>query len=111
MNWGHYLTPYTKINSKLNKDFMVSIKPLEEHIVSKLFDTGLRDFWGGSVFSSEGDKSKNKQMELHHHKRLLHNERNKTKRQPNEWEKIFANDISGKGLICKIYKEFKQLSL
>ena len=30
---------------------------------------------------------------------------NKTKRQPTEWEKIFANDISDKGLVSKIYKE------
>ena len=29
----------------------------------------------------------------------------KTKRQPTEWEKIFANDISEKGLVSKIYKE------
>ena len=27
---------------------------------------------------------------------------NKTKRQPTEWEKIFANDISEKGLVSKI---------
>ena len=32
---------------------------------------------------------------------------NKTKRQPTEWEKIFANDISDKGLMPKIYKELK----
>ena len=30
---------------------------------------------------------------------------NKTKRQSTEWEKIFANDISDKGLASKIYKE------
>ena len=30
---------------------------------------------------------------------------NKTKRQPTEWEKIFANDISDKGLVSKMYKE------
>ena len=30
----------------------------------------------------------------------------KTKRQPSEWEKIFANCVSEKGLISKIYKEF-----
>ena len=30
---------------------------------------------------------------------------NKTKRQPTEWETIFANDISDKGLFSKIYKE------
>ena len=35
---------------------------------------------------------------------------NKTKRQPTEWEKIFANDISDKGLISKIYKEFIKLN-
>ena len=29
----------------------------------------------------------------------------KTKRQPTEWVKIFANDISDKGLVSKIYKE------
>ena len=28
---------------------------------------------------------------------------NKTKRQPSEWEKIFANDISDKRLVSKIY--------
>ena len=30
---------------------------------------------------------------------------NKMKRQPTEWEKIFANHISDKGLISKIDKE------
>ena len=29
---------------------------------------------------------------------------NKTKRQPTEWEKIFANETMDKGLISKIYK-------
>ena len=34
----------------------------------------------------------------------------KMKRQPIEWEKIFANHISDKGLIFKIYKELTQLN-
>ena len=29
---------------------------------------------------------------------------NKTKRQPSEWEKIFANEATDKELISKIYK-------
>ena len=34
---------------------------------------------------------------------------NKTKRQPTEWEMIFANDISDKGLVFKIYKKLTKL--
>ena len=34
---------------------------------------------------------------------------NKTKSQPTEWEKIFANDISDKGLVTKMYKELTKL--
>ena len=34
----------------------------------------------------------------------------KMKRQPTEWEKIFANDVTDKGLISKIYKQLKQLN-
>ena len=33
----------------------------------------------------------------------------KTKKQPTEWEKIFANDILDKGLVSKIYKELTKL--
>ena len=36
---------------------------------------------------------------------------NKTKRQPSEWEKIFANESMDKGLISKIYKQLKQLNI
>ena len=31
---------------------------------------------------------------------------NKTKRQPSEWDKIFANEATDKGLISKTYKQF-----
>ena len=33
------------------------------------------------------------------------------KRQPTEWEEIFANDMTNKGLVPKIYKQLKQLNL
>ena len=31
--------------------------------------------------------------------------------QPKEWEKIFTDDASGKGLVFKIYKQFMQLKI
>ena len=36
---------------------------------------------------------------------------NKTKRQPSEWEKIFASESMDKRLISKIYKQLMQLNI
>ena len=36
---------------------------------------------------------------------------NKIKRQLKEWEKIFANDVTDKGLISKINKKLIQLNI
>ena len=35
---------------------------------------------------------------------------NKTKRQPSEWEKIFASEAMDKELISKIYEQVMQLN-
>ena len=36
---------------------------------------------------------------------------NKMKRQPTNWEKIFANDATDKGLVFRIYKQLIQLNM
>ena len=36
---------------------------------------------------------------------------NKMKRQPTEWEKIFASEVTDKGLISKICKQLMQLNI
>ena len=36
---------------------------------------------------------------------------NKMKREPMEWDKIFANEVTDKGFISKIYKHHLQLNI
>ena len=35
---------------------------------------------------------------------------NRTKAQPTDWEEIFANDVTDKGLASKIYKQLMMLN-
>ena len=105
---------HTKINSKWIPDLNIrpeTIKHLEENIGSKLLDMGLGDDFLDLTPKAKATKSKNKRdyIKLKSFCTAKGNI-NKMKRQPTEWEKIFANHTSDKGLLSKIYKELIQLN-
>ena len=115
MKLDHFLTPYTKINSKWMKDLNVrqeTIKILQEKRGSSLFDLGHSNFLLNTSLEARETKAKVNYWDLIKIKifcRVKETIR-KTKRQPTEWEKIFANDISDKGSVTKIYKELITLN-
>ena len=69
-------------------------------------------FRARSVSSGKGSKSKNK-WELFKLKSFCMAKKNinKAKRPPTKWEKIFANDMSDKGLTSKIYNKHLQINI
>ena len=61
MNLDHFLTPHTKINSKLMKDLNVrqeTIKILEEKAGKNLFDLGLSNFLLNTSLEARETKAK-----------------------------------------------------
>ena len=110
MNLAHFLTPHTKINSKWMKDLNVrqeSIKILEEKTGNNLFDFGCSNFFFNTSPEARETKANMNCWNLIKIKSFCTTKEtiNKTKRQPTEWEKMFANDLSHKELVFKIYKE------
>ena len=109
---NHYLIPYTKINSKWIKDLNVrpeTIKLLEENIGSTLFDIIILS----NIFMGLSPQAKARKIIKWDYIKLksfctVKETINKVKRPPTEWEKIFANDMSDKGLLPTIYKELTQ---
>ena len=115
MKLDHSLSPYTKINSKWMKDLNVrqdSIKILEENTGNTLFELGHSNFLQDTSTKAKETKAKMNYWDFIKIRSFCtaKDTVNKTQRQPTEWEKIFANDISDKGLVSKIYKELIKLN-
>ena len=110
MKLEHFLTPYTKINSKWIKDLNVrpeTIKLLEENIGKPLSDINhCRILYEPHPRILE-TKAKINKWDLMKLKSFCTTKEtvSKVKRQPSDWEKVIANKATDKGLISKIYKQ------
>ena len=96
MKAEHSLTPYTKINSKWTRDLNVgpdTIKLLEETIGITLSDINHSKIFFDPPPRVMGIKTKINKWDLMKLKSFCTAKEttSKTKRQPSEWEKIFAN--------------------
>ena len=115
MNLDHFLTPDTKINSKWMKHLKVrqeAIKILKEKAGKNLFDLGCNNFLLNTSTEARETKAKMNYWDLIKIKSFCIAKKtiSKTTRQLTEWEKTFANNISDKGLVSKIYKELLKLN-
>ena len=111
----HFLTPYTKINSKWMKELNVrqeALKSLEEKAGKNLSGLGCSNFLLNMSPEARETKAKMNYRDLIKIKSFCTAKETvkKTKRQLTEWEEIFANDVSDKGLVSKIYKELIKLN-
>ena len=110
------LTPYTKINAKWIKDLNVkpdTTKLLEENIGRTLYDINHSKILSDPPPREMEIKTEINKWDLMKLKSSCTAKEtiNKMKRQPSEWEKIFANEATYKELISKIYKQLMQLSI
>ena len=107
MKLEYSLTSYTKINSKWIKDLNVrpdTIKLLEGNIGRTFYDINYSKILFDPPPREMEMKTKINKWDLVKLKSFYPAKEtiNKTKRQPSEWEKIFANKATDKGLISKI---------
>ena len=115
MKLEHFLTPYTKINSKWIKDLngrSETIKLLEENTGRTLDDINQsKIFYDPSPRVME-IKTKVNQWDLIKLKSFCTAKEalSKVKKRLSEWKKIIANETTDRGLISKIYKQLIQLN-
>ena len=115
MKLEHFLTSYTKINSKWIKYLNVrpeTIKFSEENIGRTLSDINQSKILYDPPPRVIEIKTKVNMWVLIKLKSFCTSKEaiSKVRRQPPEWEKIMANETTDKGLISKIYKQLIQLN-
>ena len=115
MKLEHFLTPYTKINSKQIKDLNIrpgTIKLLEENLGKTLSDINYSRILYDPPPRVMEIKVKISKWDLIKLKSFWTTKDiiSKVKRQPSEWEKIIAHEATDKELISKIYKQLLQFN-
>ena len=115
MKLEHFLSPYTKINSKWIKDLNIwpeKIKLLEENIGKTLSDINHSRILYDPPPRILEIKEKINKWDLVKIKSFCTTKEtiSKVKRQTSEWEKIIANEATDTELISKIYKQLIQLN-
>ena len=115
MKLKHFLTPYTKINSKWIKD--LNVRPETIQLFEEKKGRALDDISQSKILYDPPPrvmeiKTKLNKWDLIKCKSFCTAKKtiSKVKRQPSEWEKIIANETTDKGLISKIYKQLIQLN-
>ena len=116
MKSEHSLTPHTKINSKWIKYLNVrpdTIKLVDENIGRTLSDINRSNIFFDPSPRVMEVKTKINKWDLMKFKSFCTAKEtiNQAKRQPSEWEKIFTNEATDKGLLSKIYKQLMQLNI
>ena len=115
MKLEHFLTPYTKINSKCIKDLNVTpetVKLLEENIGRTVENISQSKILYDPPPRVMEIKTKVNKWDLVKLKSFCTGKEtiSKVKRQTSECEKIIANETTDKRLISKIYKQLIQLN-
>ena len=113
MKLEHFLTPYTKLNSKWVKDLNLrpeAIEVLEENIGKTLSDINHSRILYHPPPKVMEIKGKINKWHLIKLKTICTTKEtiSKMKRQPSEWEKIIANEATDKKSISRIYKQLMQ---
>ena len=109
-----FLSPCTKVKSKWIKE--LHIKPETLKLIEEKVGKSLEDMATGGKFLNRAAmacavRSRIDKWDLIKLQSFCKakNTVNKTERQPTDWEKIFTNTKSNRGLISNIYKELKKL--
>ena len=109
-----YLSPCTKLKSKWIKNLNINLTTL--NLIEKKVRSSLQDIDTGDHFLTRNPVAQTIKESMNKWDLLklrsfckAKNTVSKTKRLPSDWEMIFTNPSSDKGLISKIYKELKKL--